>query len=432
MKTFFLTRMGMVLLGMLMTKSTASAQFERYEGRIENGGIPLRLDKPRIEPVDPRNWTEVEKTLLESLVQIRGYLPHVYGTLARHPLLYERWLGFARYILRESTLPGRDREMLICRIGWLSNGEYEWSAHTVLGVQEGLTDKELTQLAEGPESGGWSEADAALVRAVDELHADAFITGETWDALSKRFTTQQMMDLTLTVGAYNMLAQCLNSFGGQLQDSMVGFPNRNTVADKTGGRAGRVTKKGGIPLRLKTPRVAPLDESKWTGEQRALLQPIKEARGAVPNIYRTMAQHPKMFTPRLNFGRYIQRESSLPPREREILICRIAWLTSAEYEWAAHTRIGLDNGLTEADIGRLVEGANAPGWNDLDAALVRAAGQLHETAFIDDETWAILAKEFDTRQMMELVMTVGGYHMLAMALNSFGVQLDEGREGFPK
>ena len=72
------------------------------------------------------------------------------------------------------------------------------------------------------------------------------------------------------------------------------------------------------------------------------------------------------------------------------------------------------------------------GWNDLDAALVRAADQLHETAFIDDETWATLAKEFNTHQMMELVMTVGGYHMLAMALNSFGVQLDEGREGFPK
>src|SRR5262245_34237989 len=97
----------------------------------------------------------------------------------------------------------------------------------------------------------------------------------------------------------------------------------------------QVAIRGGVSHILPAPRVAPLEESQWTAEQRELLSPLRVAGGRPTNIYRTMAQHPKMFTPRLNFGRYIQRESTLPPREREILICRIAWLSGAEYEWSA-------------------------------------------------------------------------------------------------
>lgn len=422
----------LVLLGLMMKITPAHAQSDPYAGRIKNGGIPLRLAEPRIAPVDESNWTGRQRELLEGLLRDRGYIPNVYGTLANHPEMYGPWIGFAGYILRRSTLPAREREMLICRIGWLSNGEYEWSAHTRLGMQNGLTEREITQLAEGPESDGWSELDSAIVRAVDELHADAFITDETWARLSERFNTQQMMDLVLTVGAYNMLAQALNSFGAQLQDTMSGFPSRTSMEDRTGGRSGRVTGTGGIALRLATPRIAPTREPEWTAEQRALLEPIQSSRGTVPNIYLTMARHPDMFTPRLTFGRHIQRNSTLPAREREMLICRIAWLTSGEYEWAAHRGIGLQNGLTEEDISRLASGPDAEGWSEFDAAVVRAADELHETAFISDATWETLSTRFDKLQLMDAVMTVGGYHMLAMALNSFGVQLPEGATGFPR
>ena len=140
--------------------------------------------------------------------------------------------------------------------------------------------------------------------------------------------------------------------------------------------------KGGISLRLSEPRIKPIEESEWTDVERALLGPIKEERGSVPNIYRTFARHPELFTPRLNFGRHLQRESTLPARDREVLINRIAWLASGEYEWAAHNPIGRREGLTEDEIAGLSIGPTAEIWDPGDRALLQAVDEQPEVAFV--------------------------------------------------
>ena len=90
-----------------------------------------------------------------------------------------------------STLVPWEREILILRIGWLCQAEYEWGQHVWYGGQAGLTDQEMARIKQGPDAEGWSAFDASLVRAVDELHAHAFITDTTWAALTARYTTQQ-------------------------------------------------------------------------------------------------------------------------------------------------------------------------------------------------------------------------------------------------
>jgi alkylhydroperoxidase family enzyme len=89
-------------------------------------------------------------------------------------------------------------------------------------------------------------------------------------------------------------------------------------------------------------------------------------------------------------------------------------------------------GLTSDEISRITEGPNAPGWNPFDATLLRAVDELHSDAFITDTTWNALAKRYDEKQLMDLVMTVGDYNMVSMFLNTMGVQLEEGTVGFPK
>ncbi len=76
------------------------------------------------------------------------------------------------------------------------------------------------------------------------------------------------------------------------------------------------------------------------------------------------------------------------------------------------------------------EGAGASGWSTLDATLLRAVDELHDDACISDDTWAVLAAHYDERQMIELPMIIGHYHMLAFTLNSLGVQLEPGVAGF--
>lgn len=176
----------------------------------------MRLSKPRIPPLPEAEWSDEQRELLT-----RGRTDvkvlNVFGTLVRHTDLYKRWLPFGTQILFKSTLPPRERELLILRIGHLCNAKYEFHHHVAIGEQAGLTDEDIQSIQHGPASPHWTEFDRLLISAVDELHDDAFISDATWDGLTKRYNTNQMFDLVFTVGQYMMVSMALNSFGVQLE-----------------------------------------------------------------------------------------------------------------------------------------------------------------------------------------------------------------------
>jgi alkylhydroperoxidase family enzyme len=182
-----------------------------------------------------------------------------------------------------------------------------------------------------------------------------------------------------------------------------------------------------MTLRLSTPRVPPLPIDELDAEIRERL-----GDGPVLNIFRTLAQHPKLMKRWLVFGNHVLGRSSLPPRERELVILRIGWLCRSPYEWGQHVRIALASGLSQAEIDRIPSGPDAAGWSDLERALLRATDELHADAFISDATWAALAGGLDTHQLMDLIFTVGQYNLVSMALNSLGVQPEPGLPAFPK
>jgi alkylhydroperoxidase family enzyme len=183
----------------------------------------MKLLEPRIRPIPRNELTTEQQELLEKIGTI-ALNSNVFRTLVRYSNSFERKLPFDIYILRESTLPPRDRELLILRVAWLCQAEYEWAHHAVRGKQTGLTEQEIVRISKGPKAEGWSLLDAALLQAVDELHKDAFISDSTWVALAKQYTEQQLMDLIFTVGQYNMISMILNSFGVQLEEGFTGFP----------------------------------------------------------------------------------------------------------------------------------------------------------------------------------------------------------------
>jgi 4-carboxymuconolactone decarboxylase len=189
----------------------------------KNSGRAQRLRKPRIEPVKKETWTAEQRTLLEPMEKA-GRLYNVFSTMGNHAALAADWMKFATHVLRRNTLPPRDREILILRIGWLCQSEYEWAQHVRIGKAEGLSDDDVRRISAGPDGPGLGEHDRLLLKAVDELHADAFISDTTWNTLAKRYDTRQMMDLVFTVGQYNLVSMALNSFGVQLDEGLEGFP----------------------------------------------------------------------------------------------------------------------------------------------------------------------------------------------------------------
>jgi len=186
---------------------------------------PIRLSEPRIPPQDESEWDDEVKVLLRgNKKSSKAYIPNVIKTIVRHPKLFKRWRVFGNHVLFKSSLPAREREILILRIGWLCQSEYEWGQHVVIGKQAGLNDEEIKKITTGPDTPGWNPFDASLLRAVDELYTDAFISDSTWKKLSERYDTHQLMDLIFTVGQYNAVSMVLNTLGVPLDEGIKGFP----------------------------------------------------------------------------------------------------------------------------------------------------------------------------------------------------------------
>ena len=190
-------------------------------------------------------------------------------------------------------------------------------------------------------------------------------------------------------------------------------------------------------MKLSKPRIPPLEKSEWTEEQAKLLSRVHGGTteyGPKMNVYNVLGTLSRHWAANKKFGVWgnhiMGKSNTLPPREREILILRIGWLCEAEYEWGQHVVFGRDAGLSDEEIARIKLGADAPGWSEHDALLIRAADDLRKDACISDAVWNGLSKRYNTQQLMDVVFTVGQYNLVSMALNSFGVQLDEGVKGF--
>jgi len=87
-------------------------------------------------------------------------------------------------------------------------------------------------------------------------------------------------------------------------------------------------------------------------------------------------------------------------------------------------------GDSDAEIERIKTGPDAPGWSAHESAILRATDELHEDSFIRDETWTALAATWSEEQLLDFVFAVGQYHLVSMALNTLGVQIDPGLKGF--
>jgi alkylhydroperoxidase family enzyme len=177
-------------------------------------------------------------------------------------------------------------------------------------------------------------------------------------------------------------------------------------------------------------RIPPLPPAERDERASELLAPIA-VNGRDLNIFATLVRHPRLFNRWSAFGGTLLRRGELSGRHRELLILRTAWHCHADYEWGQHVRIAEGAGVSKEEITRIVAGPDTLGWSALDAALIRAADELHQDFCITDGTWKVLAESLDERQLIEVCMVVGQYHLVAYTLNSLGVEPEADAAPFP-
>jgi 4-carboxymuconolactone decarboxylase len=164
---------------------------------------------------------DAEGQQMAERAKVNGQVLNIFKVLLNHPRLVRNWGRFGNYILQGSSLPAREREIAILRIGWLNQAPYEFEQHVRVGKQAGITDVEIEQIKQGPKA-GWNRHDAAIVQAADDLFENSVVSDETWKMLSETYNTQQMMDLVFSIGQYNLVSWALNSFGVPLDDFLPG------------------------------------------------------------------------------------------------------------------------------------------------------------------------------------------------------------------
>lgn len=147
--------------------------------------------------------------------------------------------------------------------------------------------------------------------------------------------------------------------------------------------------------------------------------------GTPLNIFGTLAHHPDMLRRWLVFAGHVLSKNSLSPRDRELLILRTGWNCRSRYEFGQHVVIALRCDITRDEIEQVKVGPRG-GWSDRDRLLMVAADELHRTRCLSDITWQALGRHYTDQQRLDLVATVGGYQLVAMFLNSTGVELDAG------
>jgi len=385
----------------------------------DTGAFSSRLAAPRLAPVPKEGRTEAQQKMLASRPDY-----NLYTTLAHHVELYNRWSPLGQYLLNGSKLPARDREIIMLRMGWLCQSPYEWSQHARIAKADvKMTDEEIRRIAIGPQAVEWTDFERTLLTMTDELRYDAKIGDKTWAALRAKYSLEQSIDALYTASQYQLVSMALNSLGVQLDAVLKERMPSDLPAPKTAGTP--------TSARLISPRVKPIALNDLTAEQRELVAP-QVRDGKLLNLYGTMIVYPGLYKPRAQFGSYLQRESGLPAKSRELLIMRTGWNIKAEYEWAHHVAYAKEAGLTDAEILRIARGPQAEGWTEEHAALLQAADELRREAFIADATWHTLAKYYQPKQLVEIIYTVGGYTMTGVAINSLGIQIEDGYPRFPK
>jgi 4-carboxymuconolactone decarboxylase len=163
---------------------------------------------------------------IDPLPSVDGPLDiNIMRTLAKHPKMLDAFGRLGGFLLSGRGFPAREREIAILRVGWRSGSVYEFGQHTIIGLREGLTDDEIARLT-SHSLDGWSDDDAALVRAADELCAMNVVSDATWSLLAARWSESELIELVICMGFYRLVSGFLNTMGVELDDGVPGWPAR--------------------------------------------------------------------------------------------------------------------------------------------------------------------------------------------------------------
>jgi 4-carboxymuconolactone decarboxylase len=372
------------------------------------------MNRPRIRLLEQAEWP--------TDMQAAGDGPlgplNVMKALMHHPDLFRRWSVFANHFLFKSALTIRAREILILRVAWMTDCEYEWSQHVKMSAEQcEFGDVEIASIQAGPTGRCWSNAERALIGIVDSIISGPDIPERQWSQLAAHWDEKQIIDAIALVGNYIMLAMALNTLNLPPDPDYPGFN------DATPKRP-IPTISSAVPLAPHPPaRLYPLTSSELDPKTRDMLF---KARGSLStvNIIDTVARHPDLLRRWLPFFNHCLHKQTLDPRQRELVMLRTGWLAGSAYEWAQHVPIALKRGVRPEEIEAIPVGSKHAVFGGPDKALLETVDALMTRFTLNDTEWRRIASSVTTPKVLDTIFTVGQYRLVAGLLKGLNVQFD--------
>jgi 4-carboxymuconolactone decarboxylase len=182
---------------------------------------------------------------------------------------------------------------------------------------------------------------------------------------------------------------------------------------------------GSRPVALTKPRITPLPEAQWTDEHKQRIAKFLPAGARPGNSFRTLLNVPELVDRTMTLYNYVTQVSSLPPRIRELLVLRTAWLHGSDVIWRERVPFARKAGLTDDEIRKIAQGPSAAGWDAFEANLLQMADQLFRNSFVNDSVYKTTAERYNTCNVMDAAMTIADVASLALLYNTLGVQPDD-------
>ena len=164
----------------------------------------------RIAPIAP--GTRPELAQLEATISAeRGRVSPLYQVLLNSPAIAHGWEQLLTAVRNRSSLPADLRELVILRVAVLNRASYEFDAHVPHAQKAGVSEVAITALREVPLSAAFTGAQRQALLLTDAMTLDIDVPQALFDAVRAHFDAQAMIDLTVTIAAYNMVSRFLNA-----------------------------------------------------------------------------------------------------------------------------------------------------------------------------------------------------------------------------
>jgi alkylhydroperoxidase family enzyme len=188
-------------------------------------GPPQRVAPLPLEAIGQDAWSTVNTIRTAIGLGPAKDLPGYSRTMVKHFEIFRLQLEMGTAIFT-GKVPARQRELAVLRIGWLLRAPYEWGEHVDIGQRYGVTKQEIERVIEGSGAPGWTEHEAAILRAVEEILSNLTISDATWATLAKTWGEQQLLEFPMMVGQYVCTAIVQNALRIRLEEGNPGLTHR--------------------------------------------------------------------------------------------------------------------------------------------------------------------------------------------------------------